>query len=289
MRNEDRPTAFIAMRFGDDHWRDKTYLVIREEIEAAGYRVLRGDELKTSGPVVDEVCRLLREADFVVIDSSGDSHSVSYELGYCHGAGRSPASTLLLRDDNDLPFNYRHFRHRVYNDIRHLRRLLRDYLSISEPLSDDMFGYSFTFAFSETAQFGYIVDGAECVLDALLATGLSGRCEIYSAEQFSLPGRHFTVGVAVRVTRRRRQSSTPDYDFWKRLVDHVDRLTSRFDGRITLDRQLSEMGSKRAMKTSLLYCGAAELLGGHVIRVLDAKEEDNFIESYLRRKGRSAS
>jgi len=109
-----RPVAFVAMQFTNDHWRDKRYIAIQEELNHAGFSCVRADEIKTSGPVVDEVCRLLREADLVVIVSTGDSHSVSYEIGYCHGVGRAGDSTLLLRDNSDIPFNYRHYRHRVY-------------------------------------------------------------------------------------------------------------------------------------------------------------------------------
>jgi len=42
-----------------------------------------------------------------------------------------------------------------------------------------MYGYAFTFEFSENARMGYIMDGAECVIDALLETMLTGRCEIF--------------------------------------------------------------------------------------------------------------
>jgi hypothetical protein len=281
MEYENRPIAFIAMRFGEYHWRDKMYLAIREELETAGYQVVRGDELKTSGPVVDEVCRLLKEAAFVVIDTSGDSHNVSYELGFCHGVGRDPAKTLLIRNDGDLPFNYRHYRHRVYKNIRHLRRLIRDYLDVSEPMQDDMVGYTFTFEFSENVTFDYIMDGAECVIDALLERELTCRCEIFSGERFETPGRIFTVGVAVRLRGRK---NTPDYEFWSGCLDRVTDLASRFNGNIAHQRHLSEPNRKRAMKEWMLYCGAAELRDGQITKILDAEEEGNFFEVYLNRK-----
>ena len=126
--------AFVAMKFTTDPWRDKTYLAIREVLENAGYDCIRADEIRTSGPAVDEVCRLLREADLVVIDSSGDSHNVSYEIGYCHGVDRPADRTILLKNSDSLPFNYQHYRHSVYRDTRHLRRLLRGHLGMIEPI-----------------------------------------------------------------------------------------------------------------------------------------------------------
>ncbi|HCS54546.1 hypothetical protein [Rubinisphaera sp.] len=281
MKYEDRPTAFIAMRFSDDHWRDKTYLAIREELEAGGYQVIRGDELKSSGPVVDEVCRLLKEADFVVIDSSGDSHNVSYELGYCHGINRDPEQTLLLRNDHHLPFNYRHYRHRVYKDIRHLRRLLRDFLSIYEPLSDDMYGYTFTFEFSESIGMGYIVNGAEFIINALLETQMTGRCELFSAEQFSIPGRFFTIGVMMRL---RGKTNVPDYEAWLNIAGRVSELCKQSNGTINLVHDMSELSDKHTMNKCLIYCGAAQIEDGRIYKLLDIDEEGNFFESYFNRK-----
>lgn len=214
MEEKNRPLAFIAMKFDSNHWRDKRYMAIREEVEEAGFRCLRGDEINTSGSVVDEVCRLLRDADLVIIDSSGDSQNVSYEIGYCHGFNRTPDKTLLLRSEGtDIPFNYRHFRHRVYKDLRHLRRLVRDYLNMVEPIPDNVCGYTFTFRFSEQAGSQYILHGAICIFNALKKLRFSGRAECYSAEQFTIPGRFFSVGVILR--RRGNRPASIDERWWE--------------------------------------------------------------------------
>lgn len=98
-----KPIAFVAMKFDSDHWSDRRYLAIKEELQNAGFTCLRADEIRTSGQVLEEVCRLLKEASLVLIDSTGDSHNVSYEIGYCHGAGRPSERTLLIRCDSDIP------------------------------------------------------------------------------------------------------------------------------------------------------------------------------------------
>ena len=71
MTDNHRPTAFVAMQFESDHWRDKRYVAIREELEHAGFSCVRADELKTSGPVVDAPiqCRLTS------VKSSSHTHS----------------------------------------------------------------------------------------------------------------------------------------------------------------------------------------------------------------------
>ena len=268
--------AFVAMRFSSDPWRDKPYQVIKTELENAGYVCQRSDELKTSGPVVDEVCRLLTDADLVVIDSSGDSHSVSYEIGFCHGSGRPHDRTLLIRDNDDLPFNYRHYRHRVYRDLRHLRRLIRGYLALNEPLGLDEYGYSFSFPMSDDGGFGYIREGAHLIFNCLSSIQFSGRCECYAGEIFWL--RRFVVGVMLRPTRGEK---TPSLDFWRRICSQLDRETLKADRTFSFDRQSSELAEKRAMLEHLLPCGTAEFEAGRVSRVLGSPDDEgSFFRSY---------
>ena len=276
---QTEPRAFVAMKFGPNHWKDKKYIAIREELEVVGYKCTRADEIRTSGAVVDEVCKLLRDAELVVIDSSGDSHSVSYEIGYCHGIGRSPDTTLLLRDNTGLPFNYQHYRHRVYRDLRHLRRLIRDYLGTSEPLSVDQYGYVFGFEFKPET-FDYILHGAYCVFEALREAKFSGRCECYAAERFEIPGRIFTVGVMLRCPGRK---PIPDHAWWRKLQKAIARHSTTYKDSIKLADDLYELARKRTMIDALLPRGVAEFSDGDLVRLVGSSD-DSFLRSYLENK-----
>lgn len=275
--------AFVAMKFAADPWRDKTYLAIREVLEGSGYECLRADEIRTSGPSVDEICRLLKEADLVVIDSSGDSHNVSYEVGYCHGIGRPSDRTILLKNSDVLPFNYQHYRHLVYRDTKHLRRLLRGYLNMIEPIGLDALGYSFAFSFSDDVRFGYILSGASCVFDALRELQYSGRCECYAAEMFAC-GRMFVVGLMLRPSNRQAE---PTSDFWERLCMSVERNVKIHTPELELLRDVSEFSTKRGMLSTLVPCGEAEYQKGTVSRILGT-EDETFFRSYLRRQSGEA-
>jgi hypothetical protein len=227
--------------------------------------------------VVDEVCRLLKESDLVVIDSSGSSHRVSYEIGFCHGLGRPPESVLLLRDSTDLPFNYRHYRHRVYRDIRHLRRLLRDYLKISEPISDDQTGYVFSFEFAAGSD-GYIFAATSHIFDALAARKFSGRCECYGGEFFGIPGRHCGVGILLR---SQKKPFIPDFKFWQDIVKHVTESARAGGPNLVFDEQSSELGLKRGIRANLVCCGAAEFTKGVVSQVVGPTDgEQSFFSLY---------
>lgn len=275
--SEVRLQAFVAMRFSTDPWRDRTYQVIKGELELAGYSCVRGDEIETSGPP-DEVCRLLREADLVIIDSSGDSLSVAYEIGFCHGAARPHNVTLLLRSDATIPFNYRHYRHRVYRDLRHLRRLVRSYLALNEPLGLDEYGYSFSFMMADEAGFGYIKNAAHQLFNVLRRLKFSGRCECYSAEVFG--DRRFIVGLMLRPSRGKK---TPSYGFWKDACSDLEENWNADEQSFRFDDLCSELAEKRAMLAHLLPCGVAEFEQGAVVRVLGPPEDldASFFRSYL--------
>jgi hypothetical protein len=276
-----RPTAFVAMKFTSEHWKDARYNAIREVLDGAGYDCLRGDEIKSSGPVVDEVCRLLREADLVVLDSSDDSHSVSYEIGYCHGVGRSPTNTLLLSRSAELPFNYRHYRNRLYKDTKSLKRSIRDFLSMSEPILDDQYGYTYSFKYSESAVYDYILDAAECIFDTIAAKNFSGRLECYSGELFFGAYRTFAVSV---IGRNQVGGKTLSDEYWYDVLQKTVERLPKFAGRIELEPIGCELARKKAMKASLYYCGSAEYKDGHIVRIIDSAEGNKtFFDFYLER------
>jgi hypothetical protein len=276
LQKSSRPIAFVAMKFDSDHWRDERYKVIQDELTKAGYDCKRADELRTSGPVVDEVCHLLKNAHLVVIDSSYDSHSVSYEIGYCHGIGRSADKTLLLRNDDKIPFNYRHYRHRVYKDKRELRRYIRDYLKLYEPLSNDHLGYSFAFKYSSGTN-GFIKRAAHSIFHALCQQNISGRCECYSGYLDRIPGNYICVGIMLRLGKGKEQ--TPDYDWWLNIQQITKDYIAAKNIDIELQDDMSELNTKKAMKEWLIPTGIAEFSNGRIVRIL-GEQEDCLLSSF---------
>jgi hypothetical protein len=164
------------MKFEGDSWSDKTYGAIADVLEEAGYQPIRADKIRTSGPIVEELWQLIRTAPLLVLDSSGDSHSVSYELGYAHGCQRDHSSIVHLRSSasSGLPFNFRHFRAHLYRDRRHLRRLLRERLALTMPLRPNDLGFAINIDRGNyRGLYGEVV--AHAVLDGLKALQFSGR------------------------------------------------------------------------------------------------------------------
>jgi hypothetical protein len=90
-----RRRAFVAMKYSSDPWRDKIYRVIADCLQEANIEPIRADAIRSSEGSAGEVLKMLEDADMVVIDTSGDSLSVAYELGYCHGIRKRAEDVTL--------------------------------------------------------------------------------------------------------------------------------------------------------------------------------------------------
>ena len=178
-------TAFVAMKFSSEPNKDKVYIQIKNTLRELGYNTIRADEIRTSGKIGDEVCNFLRTADLVVIVTTGNSHNVSYEIGFCHGIDRDTNTTILFRKKNaeSIPFNYRHFRHKIYSSIISLDRELRDFLGASEKISGNNYCPIFTYQI-RIADKNLRRISIDAIKFSISKMNYTGRCEIYCKSGF---------------------------------------------------------------------------------------------------------
>jgi hypothetical protein len=272
-RKTGKQQAFVAMKFSGDSWNDKRYRAIKEVLEEAGYDAIRADEIPSSGGVVSEVCEYLQKATLVVIDSTGDSHSVSYEIGYCHGVNRDPATTILIRqgEGKDIPFNYRHFRHRCYKTPRHLKQLLRDCLVGSTRLLDNQFGYVLSFEVLKRGHYGPPVKTA--VLRTLKYFDFSGRCEMYAGDKQLGPTHLYMIGLGLRFSRTKEPF--PDLDWWQKFCERATATVEK-TGLVKFAESCSEMGELGGIRYNLVACGVYEFSHGEGVKstATNSVEED---------------
>ncbi len=257
-------SAFVAMQFGGDPWNDKRYVVITETLQEAGFEVTRGDEIRTASVVMEAVLTALKDADLVVIDSSGDSHNVSYEIGFCQGIGRDVSSLILLRAaDQPIPFNYSHYRHLLYHDLRHLRHLLRHRLDVTVPLTDDQGAFCFAFDVTEGAEvYGDFV--ARVIVASLVELKFTGRCEYYAAERVEMNPLRYVVGLGLQATRPRRKLP---FKWWTKFADLVEhKIFVGQESKIRLIREDSELFEIGDIRADQLLRGAVEFRDGRVIQ-----------------------
>lgn len=107
-------TCFVMMPFGQ--WNDIYYRdVYIPAIKEAGFEPVRGDEIFSSGSVVEQIWEQIDKAKVLLADLTGKNPNVFYELGLAHAARKPVIFTSGSLDD--VPFDLRHLRVIIY-DLR---------------------------------------------------------------------------------------------------------------------------------------------------------------------------
>lgn len=107
-------TCFVMMPFGQ--WNDIYYReVYIPAIKEAGFEPVRGDEIFSSGSVVEQIWEQIDKAKVLLADLTGKNPNVFYELGLSHAARKPVVFTSGSLDD--VPFDLRHLRVIIY-DVR---------------------------------------------------------------------------------------------------------------------------------------------------------------------------
>jgi len=107
-------SCFVMMPFG--HWNDTYYKEIYvPAIKEAGFEPVRGDEIFSSGSVVEQIWEHVGKAKVLLADLTGKNPNVFYELGLAHAARKPVVFTSAVLED--VPFDLRHLRVIIY-DLR---------------------------------------------------------------------------------------------------------------------------------------------------------------------------
>lgn len=121
-----KPKCFVAMKFNDHPFID-AYEGIKEVAEQKGYIVNRADQEIFSGSIVQTIWDLIRASDIVIIDITGFTPNVFYELGIAHAFGKK---TLILiynqhgKVPDDIPFDIKVERILAYGNSDTLKQQL---------------------------------------------------------------------------------------------------------------------------------------------------------------------
>jgi hypothetical protein len=258
-------TAFIAMKFSSEPNKDKVYIQIKNTLRELGYNTIRADEIKTSGKIGDEVCNFLRTADLVVIDTTGNSHNVSYEIGFCHGIDRDANTTILFRKKNteSIPFNYRHFRHKMYSSHISLDRELRNFLGASEKISKNNYCPIFTYQI-RIADENLKRISTDAIKFSISKMNYTGRCEIYCKSGF-VKRKYMGDSVTTAYTSQACEVKESEYFFWisacfpdkdfcneiyfkEELAKLIEQYTNNQGIEFLYVHQLSELGSVKNIR-----------------------------------------
>lgn len=106
--------CFVVMQFTEEYNSLFTE-VIRPTCEEYDYKVIRADEFYTSGLIIDDITRSIRECAVVIADVTPNNPNVFYEVGFAHGIGK-PTILLSDRKRDKLPFDVSGFRTLFYDN-----------------------------------------------------------------------------------------------------------------------------------------------------------------------------
>ena len=128
-----QPLILVLMPFADD-FDDVYHVGIKEVCEKVGARCERLDEQVHGDNILQRIYAQIAGADLIVADTTGRNPNVYYEIGYAHALGKRVI--LLTRAAEDIPFDFKHFPHIVYEGrLRLLRPQLERHLlqQLAEP------------------------------------------------------------------------------------------------------------------------------------------------------------
>ena len=125
----DEKLIFILMKFDSRNQElSRHYSAIRSAVREVDptLHCLRLDKIRGSIKLADVAREKIAECRLAVIDLSGNSPNVFYELGFAHGIKKE--CILVAHSDTDLKFYPREYKILIYENREELRSLLEDEL-----------------------------------------------------------------------------------------------------------------------------------------------------------------
>lgn len=104
--------VFVLMPFAKEF--DDIYKFgIKQTCEQLGCYCERVDEQIFQESILERIYNQISKADILIADMTGKNPNVFYEVGYAHGLGKKVI--LLTQKTEDIPFDFKHFQHIVYD------------------------------------------------------------------------------------------------------------------------------------------------------------------------------
>jgi nucleoside 2-deoxyribosyltransferase len=114
--------AFVLMPF-DKAYDDVCRLGIHEAAKEVGIKAERLDDQIFDSNMLEKIYKEIEKADLIIADMSGRNANVFYEVGYADA--RKKLVLLLTNDAKDIPFDFLHRPHIIYNkSITNLKKEL---------------------------------------------------------------------------------------------------------------------------------------------------------------------
>jgi hypothetical protein len=125
-----RPQCFVAMPYSE-HSVPNVFATIRTAVENCGYQVIRVDQERFAGSILERIWDQIRQADLFLADLTGNNPNVLYELGIAH-AFNKPSLLITYSADGhvpeETPFDLRAHRILAYDGVGSLALQLKTHV-----------------------------------------------------------------------------------------------------------------------------------------------------------------
>jgi hypothetical protein len=126
-----QPRVFVVMPFSEPY--DTFYrAVIRKVAKQEQFDLVRVDEIRGPGNILEDIRRQIATAHVVVAEISSPNTNVFYEVGYAHALNKPVILLARRNEDQPLPFDLRPYRVIFYDDTiggkAEVERTLREHL-----------------------------------------------------------------------------------------------------------------------------------------------------------------
>jgi len=107
--------CFWLSSFGNEYG-DKLYEACKQILQRNDVRLVRADEIRSSGQIIEQIIREIKQSKIVIADITNLNANVLYEIGITH-VTKDENHVLLISSDqlNSLPFDLKHLRVFGYN------------------------------------------------------------------------------------------------------------------------------------------------------------------------------
>ncbi len=110
--------AFVVMPF-DKEFNDTYNLGIKDAAKAVSITAERLDEQIFATDMLQKIYSEIDKADLIIADMSNRNPNVFYEVGYCDA--KKKMVILITNNVNDIPFDFKHRPHIIYDDVTQLK------------------------------------------------------------------------------------------------------------------------------------------------------------------------
>jgi hypothetical protein len=104
---EDSKLIFVLMPFADE-FKEIYEDIIKPLVENIGLKCIRADEVFSTGPIMEDILKMIAIARIVIADVTGRNANVFYELGISHTVKNDVI--IITQSMDDVPFDLRHLR-----------------------------------------------------------------------------------------------------------------------------------------------------------------------------------